>query len=295
MADLLGLPYLTIAAAAIIPAVMYYVGVFIAIDCAARRYKYSGLDEKDMVPLKEALSPKKSVPVFVPILLLIVFFLQGYTATTCASYALVATFILYLAVEPKAFVSRIKNLIKGLIDSAKSMLTTLSLIACAQILVCLISLTGIGVKFSSLIMQVGENSMFLAGLMAMVATMILGMGIAHCGSLCFSRLCNCSGISSSWGQSYFQPFLRFLLCNLCWLDTACLWDRFYRLCNGGVQLAKDSMEGNSNQYRRFRCALYVPVFTGASACRFDSRNYPLHSYVPCGNVRACRRWDGVYD
>ena len=56
------------------------------------------------------------------LLLLIVFFLQGYTATTCASYALVATFILYLAVEPKAFVSRIKNLIKGLIDSAKSML-----------------------------------------------------------------------------------------------------------------------------------------------------------------------------
>lgn len=177
MADLLGLPYLTIAAAAIIPAVMYYAGVFIAIDCAARRYKYSGLDEKDMVPLKEALSPKKSVPVFVPILLLIFFFLRGYTATTCASYALVATFVLYLAVEPKAFVSRLKNLVKGLIDSAKSMLTTLSLIACAQILVCLISLTGIGVKFSSLIMQVGENSMFLAGLMAMLATMILGMGM----------------------------------------------------------------------------------------------------------------------
>ena len=42
---------------------------------------------------------------------------------------------------------------------------------------CLISLTGIGVKLSSLIMQVGENSMFLAGLMAMVATIILGMGV----------------------------------------------------------------------------------------------------------------------
>ena len=57
------------------------------------------------------------------------------------------------------------------------MLTTLSLIACAQILDCLISVTGIGVKFSGLIMELGGNNMFLAGIMAMIATMILGMGM----------------------------------------------------------------------------------------------------------------------
>lgn len=68
-------------------------------------------------------------------------------------------------------------LFDGFIASAKSMLTTLSLIACAQILVCLISVTGIGVKFSGLIMEIGGGHMFLAGLMAMIATMILGMGM----------------------------------------------------------------------------------------------------------------------
>lgn len=177
MADLLGAPYLNIAVAAILPAVMYYCGVFFAIDCAARRYHYRGLDEEDMVPLKEVLYYKKSIPVFVPILLLIFFFIKGYTAVTCASYALIATFFLFFAVDIKDYKDRAKRLAKGLVDSAKSMLTTLSLIACAQILVCLISVTGIGVKFSNLIMAIGGSNMFLAGFMAMIATMILGMGM----------------------------------------------------------------------------------------------------------------------
>ena len=49
MADLLGMPYLGIAAAAVLPAVMYYLGVFVAIDCAARRYHYKGLAEEDIL------------------------------------------------------------------------------------------------------------------------------------------------------------------------------------------------------------------------------------------------------
>lgn len=177
MADLLGASYLNIAAAAVLPAIMYYLGVFFAIDCAARRYHYRGLHEEDMIPLKEVLYYKKSLPVFLPILLLIIFFLRGYTAVTCASYALMVAIILFLAVEPKDLIGRLKILFRGLVDSAKSMLTTLSLIACAQILVCLISITGIGVKFSGLIMEIGGSHMFLAGLMAMIATMILGMGM----------------------------------------------------------------------------------------------------------------------
>jgi len=177
MADLLGAPYLTIAAAAILPAIMYYLGVFFAIDCAARRYHYCGLPEEERVPLKEVLYYKKSLPVFLPILLLIFFFMQGYTAVTCASYAILATVVLFLAVEPREFTQRLPLLFDGLVDAAKNMLTTLSLIACAQILVCLISVTGIGVKFSGLVMELGGNSMLLAGIMAMIATMILGMGM----------------------------------------------------------------------------------------------------------------------
>ena len=177
MADLLGAPYLKIAAAAILPALMYYFGVFFAIDCAARKYHYSGLRDEDLVSMKSVLYYKNSLPVFVPLIILIALFIKGYTAVTCASYALIAVAVLYLAVDLSNFKQRLMKLYNGVIGSAKSMLTTLSLIACAQILVCLISVTGIGVKFSGLIMSVGGNNMVLAGILAMIATMILGMGM----------------------------------------------------------------------------------------------------------------------
>ena len=66
---------------------------------------------------------------------------------------------------------------KGLADATKDMLSVISLIACSQILIVLISTTGVGVKFTHVIVALGGSSMLLAGLCAMVATMILGMGM----------------------------------------------------------------------------------------------------------------------
>jgi TRAP transporter 4TM/12TM fusion protein len=177
MADLLGMPYLGIALAAVIPAFMFYYGVFLSIDLAARKYGFKGLPEDEVVPLKEVLYYKSFLPIFVPIALLIVFFLKGYTAVTCASYAILSAIILYLAMDIKDFPNRFKVLVSALEDAAKDMLTVLTLISCAQILVCLISVTGIGVKFTNIIMVIGKNNIILAGILAMIATMILGMGM----------------------------------------------------------------------------------------------------------------------
>ncbi len=157
MADLLGMPYLGIALAAVIPAFMFYYGVFLSIDLAARKYGFKGLPEDEVVPLKEVLYYKSFLPIFVPIALLIVFFLKGYTAVTCASYAILSAIILYLAMDIKDFPNRFKVLVSALEDAAKDMLTVLTLISCAQILVCLISVTGIGVKFTNIIMVIGKR------------------------------------------------------------------------------------------------------------------------------------------
>ena len=57
------------------------------------------------------------------------------------------------------------------------MLGVIALVASSEILICMISTTGVGVKFSNIIVRLGGDSMLLAGLCAMVATMILGMGM----------------------------------------------------------------------------------------------------------------------
>ena len=66
---------------------------------------------------------------------------------------------------------------QGLEDSTKDMLTVITLIACSQILLSVISTTGVGVKFTNVIVAIGGNNIILAGLCAMVATMIIGMGM----------------------------------------------------------------------------------------------------------------------
>ena len=177
MADMLGVTYKEIALAAIIPSVLFYFGVMWGIDCFSRRYHYHGIPKEEIPPASEVLKPTKCLPVFLPIGILITLFLMGFTAVYCASWSIVAAVVLYLVMSPKEFVQRVINMIHGLADATKDMLTVIPLIACSQILVALISTTGVGVKFTNIIVELGGNSRLLAGLCALVATMILGMGM----------------------------------------------------------------------------------------------------------------------
>ena len=177
MADMLGMSYQDIALAAIIPSLLFYIGVIWGIDCYARRYRYRGLSKEEMPRAKDVLKLSKCLPVFLPIGTLIFLFFNGFTAVYCASYSIVAAVILYLVMDLKNIKKRAVDLVKGLADATKDMLSVISLIACSQILIVLISTTGVGVKFTHVIVALGGSSMLLAGLCAMVATMILGMGM----------------------------------------------------------------------------------------------------------------------
>lgn len=177
MADMLGMSYQDIALAAIIPSLLFYIGVIWGIDCYARRYRYRGLSKEEMPQAKDVLKLSKCLPVFLPIGTLIFLFFNGFTAVYCASYSIVAAVVLYLVMDLKNIKKRAVDLVKGLADATKDMLSVISLIACSQILIVLISTTGVGVKFTHVIVALGGSSMLLAGLCAMVATMILGMGM----------------------------------------------------------------------------------------------------------------------
>jgi len=177
MADMLAVTYKSIALAAIIPAVLFYFGVIWGIDCYSKRYGYRGIPKEELPPAKEVLSLKKCLPVFLPIGTLIVLFFKGFTAVYCAAYSLVVAVVLYLVFDIKDWKNRCKVLINGLADATKDMLSVISLIACSQILIALIQVSGVGVKFTKVIVMLGSSNMLLAGICAMVATMILGMGM----------------------------------------------------------------------------------------------------------------------
>ncbi|MCI8454126.1 MAG: TRAP transporter fused permease subunit [Lachnospiraceae bacterium] len=177
MADMLGITYKEIALAAIIPSLLFYFGVIWGIDCYSHRYHYHGIPREELPAAKDVLRPSKCLPVFLPIGTLIALFFMGYTAVFCASYSILVAVVLYLIMDLKNSRKRVGDLIQGLADATKDMLSVISLIACSQILIALISTTGVGVKFTKIIVELGGSSMLLAGLCALAATMILGMGM----------------------------------------------------------------------------------------------------------------------
>ncbi len=177
MADLIGVSYARISMAAIIPALLFYYGVFFSIDCYSKRFKLRGIPADEMPKAKDVLHYSRSLPIFLPIGILLAFFMMGYTANKCASYAIAAAVVLYIGTDLKNLRSRIMKLIDGLEDATKDMLTTIALISCSQILLCVISTTGVGVKFTNVIAAIGGDNLILAGVCAMVATMIIGMGM----------------------------------------------------------------------------------------------------------------------
>ncbi len=177
MADMLGITYKEIALAALIPSFLFYFGVIWGIDCYSRKNHYRGIPKSELPPAKEVLAPRRILPVFLPIGTLIVLFLNGFTAVYCASYSIVMAVVLYLLMNLKNLKGAICDIIDGLADGTSDMLSVISLIACSQILILLISTTGVGVKFTKIIIDLGGSNMLGAGLCAMVATMILGMGM----------------------------------------------------------------------------------------------------------------------
>ncbi len=177
MAETLSMSYSKVALAAIIPSVLFYLGVLLAIHFESLKMDYRGIPREEIPPFREVIHYKKSLAVFVPIGVLIVFFGMGYTPVSCAVRALAAGVVLYLGVAPREFLHRVRTLIDSLAEASKDMLSIIALIACAQVLLAMIGLTGLGIKLTNIIVSIGGTSIILSGICAMFATMLLGMGL----------------------------------------------------------------------------------------------------------------------
>lgn len=177
MAETLGMSYNKLALSALIPALLFYFGVMVSIHYESKKKGYRGLPEAEIPKLKDILYWKNFAPIFLPIFVLIYFFAAGYTPVLCALWALLAAVVLYLVTDLKNLKARIGTLLDGMVNASKEMLPIIALIATAQVLLAMIGLTGVGIKFTNIIISLGRENIILSGFCAMIATMFLGMGL----------------------------------------------------------------------------------------------------------------------
>ena len=172
MAEYSSTSYSTIAVKAILPAVLYFAGVFISVHLEAKKTGLKGMS-KDQLPRFFDVLFKKGY-LLVPLIALVILIIK----TTMALAAIIGT-ILSIAVslfrkETRITVTRFFDALE---ETAKSTLTVGAACAVAGIIACIITTTGIGTKLISAIVSVSGGHMIVAMFLTMITCIVLGMGV----------------------------------------------------------------------------------------------------------------------
>lgn len=175
MADYLGVPYLDICKAAIIPALLYFITLFIQIDLVAARYGYRGIPASERMPVLKAL--KGGWIVFIVIGLLV--YLLAIARLSAPKAAIYSAFlgILLFIIKKDARNNFFGKFASVFVKSGKTMLSLISIMSGAGIVVGIIGATGLAFTLTFALVQIGQSSLFLLLLLAAGVCVILGMGM----------------------------------------------------------------------------------------------------------------------
>lgn len=180
MAELVGVSYLTIVKAGIIPAVLFYASIFYILHLLAKRWRLPLIPEEEIPTWKSTLALNRLIPLFVGLTALIVAVFNGRSISFSAFAGTSALILAYLTLNIRSTgdVRRCGNaLLSGAHDAAIGFVTITILLAGAQIIVSVINLTGVGVTLSSLIVIGFAELPVLAPIVVALACLVLGMGV----------------------------------------------------------------------------------------------------------------------
>lgn len=172
MADLAGVPYLSVAKAALLPAVLYYLALWCMIHFEAVKTDLGFIDP-ELVPAKKQVL--RRLYYLMPIFILIGFMVKGYSVSFCANLATLSIPFIALASVETRFT--LKGFLEALELSARNILMIGACCACAGIIIGVISLTGVGYKLMSVITAFAGGNLFLLCLCLMITCFVLGMGV----------------------------------------------------------------------------------------------------------------------
>jgi TRAP transporter 4TM/12TM fusion protein len=180
MAELVGMSYLDIATAAILPAALFYGSIFLIIHLIALRWGLPLVPESDMPSWSTVLSARRLLPLVLSITALIMAVFGGRSIAFSAYFGTVTLLISYLTlnIRSKNDISICwKSIMHGARDAGIGFVTITVLLAGAQILVSIINLTGLGVTLSSTIVSSFSSTPLIAPFVVALACLILGMGV----------------------------------------------------------------------------------------------------------------------
>ncbi len=171
MSEITAIAYRDIVIAAIIPAVLYFASVYFMVDLAAQKFGMKGLP-RDQLPKFAKLA--RQVYLFIPIFILIGALFMGYSVIRAGTLAMIAATVVSWLTPYKMGV---RSILYALEIAAKMSLQLVAVCAAAGIIVGVIALTGVGTRFSSLLLGLADHNQAIALFFAMLVAIVLGMGM----------------------------------------------------------------------------------------------------------------------
>lgn len=175
MAEFLAVPYAQVALWAVIPALLYYASVFFAVHFEAKRYKLAGVPESELPRFKRVMLERGHL--FIPIFIILFGLFLGFSAPLCALVAAISCLPVALMRKLTREGITWKTVVQALEEGARSALSVAMACACAGIVIGCVTITGLGIVFTQIVIELANNSLFLALLLTALAGIVLGMGM----------------------------------------------------------------------------------------------------------------------
>ncbi|MFO7648726.1 TRAP transporter permease [Halomonas campaniensis] len=173
MAEFIGMPYIEIAQAAIIPALLYFISVIAMVHFEARRLELS--PEVADVRAFEVL--KQRGYLLLPVIVMLGVLSSGYTPTLAALYALGSLVLAQVVFERESRTLLVENCLKAMNDAPRIIGQITIASAVGGIIVGVVTQTGLGLRMSSIVLSISQGSLPLLLVLTMLCGVILGMGM----------------------------------------------------------------------------------------------------------------------
>ena len=180
MADYVQIPYSQIALKAILPAVLYFAGIFVAVHLEAKKLGLRGLSREELPKLRPLL---KKVYLLLPLVLLV--YLVS-TSTRSIQYAAAIAIVAAIAVSMFDKDNRItpKRLLEALAAGGQGTITVAAACGIAGIIAGTITMTGLANMLINGIVVLAGDQVFIALVLTMVCCIVLGMGVPTTATYC---------------------------------------------------------------------------------------------------------------
>lgn len=173
MAEFVGVPYIDIVKAAIIPALLYFAGVWLGVHFEAKRSNLKGIPRSELPKIGTLLRERGHLAL--PLVVIVYLLVSGYTPMRAALVAIILS-ILCSALRKSTRMKPIE-IVKGLEKGARNVLGVLVACAAAGIIIGVVTKTGVGLKLASGLLELSGGMLLPTMFFTMITAIILGMGV----------------------------------------------------------------------------------------------------------------------